>query len=1127
MLTRLPFVIAAALAGVLVACGEPEPPRQPATPVPSSPPTSLPTSPPVQPTLAPTFTPAPPQASYLILKIVVSDPPSEMPDYDRDDWDHWNDADGDCQDARQEALIDESSVAVTFTDNRMCKVASGEWTDPYTGDVVEDPSKLDVDHMVPLANAHDSGGHAWDADRKAQYANSLNYPGHLIATTASANRSKGRRGPDEWRPPDQAYWCQYAIDWIVIKRDWGLTATEAESAALRVMLDTCERNVTLQTSEVEADRTTPTPAPTIATPPTTMPTPAAVTPQPAPSTPIPAPTVPPSETPTPSPQTAPLDTKYDPDGPDRNCSHFDTWAEAQTFYEAAGGPDSDPHRLDSNDDGVACESLPGAPERPQPGARLVPTAPKSETPTLPTPVVVIPTPVPRLPTPTPVVVTPTPVPPTPTPVPSTSTLTPAPSAPTPVPSTSTLTPAVVTPTLTPAAAPVETPTLTPIATPVETPTLTPHPTSDEMEEPDRDCSEFDTWSDAQAFYKAEGGPDSDPHGLDSNGDGIACESLPGSPTQASSTPSATPTETEDDSEEPDRNCSDFDTWQEAQDFYEAAGGPDSDPHGLDSNGDGIACESLPGSPTQASPTPSATPTETEGDSEEPDRDCSDFDTWSDAQDFYEAEGGPDSDPHGLDSNGDGIACESLPGSPTQASSTPSATPTETEDDSEEPDRNCSDFDTWSDAQAFYEAEGGPDSDPHGLDSNGDGIACESLPGSPTQASFTPSATPTETEDDSEEPDRNCSDFDTWSDAQAFYEAEGGPDSDPHGLDSNGDGIACESLPGSPTQASSTPSATPTETEEPDRNCSDFDTWQEAQDFYEAAGGPDSDPHGLDSNGDGIACESLPGSPTQASSTPSATPTETEEPDRNCSDFDTWQEAQDFFLAAGGPDSDPHGLDGNGDGIACESLPGSPTQASPTPKPDRPTRTPVPTATATEIPTPVPTATATEIPTPVPTATATEIPTPVPTATTTEVPTPVPTATATATPTPAPTATPTATEEPDRNCSDFDTWRKAQDFFLSAGGPESDPHGLDGDNDGIACEGLPGAPKPAATPTEVPTPTQTATPPVEEDDDRNCSDFDTWREAQDFFLAAGGPDSDPHGLDGNGDGTACESLPGAP
>ena len=336
MLTRLPFVIAVALAAVLVACGEPEPPRQPATPVPTSPPTSLPTSPPAQPTPAPTFTPAPPQASYLILKIVVSDPPSEMPDYDRDDWDHWNDADGDCQDARQEALIDESSIPVTFTDNPMCKVASGKWTDPYTGDVVEDPSKLDVDHMVPLANAHDSGGHAWDEDRKAQYANSLDYPGHLIATTASANRSKGRKGPDEWRPPDQAYWCQYAIDWIVIKKAWGLTATEAESAALRVMLDTCEQNVTLQTSDVSADRTTPTPAPTIATPAATMPTPSAATPPPVQSTPVPAQLFHPSE----ANSLSATDTKYDPDGPDRNCPNFDR-------RQAAGGPDSDPHRLDS------------------------------------------------------------------------------------------------------------------------------------------------------------------------------------------------------------------------------------------------------------------------------------------------------------------------------------------------------------------------------------------------------------------------------------------------------------------------------------------------------------------------------------------------------------------------------------------------------------------------------------------------------------------------------------------------------------------------------------------------------------------------------------------------------------
>ena len=50
-----------------------------------------------------------------------------------------------------------------------------------------------------------------------------------------------------------------------------------------------------------------------------------------------------------------------PAGPDRNCSDFARWAEAQAFYEAAGGPNADPHRLDRDRDGVACQSLPGAP----------------------------------------------------------------------------------------------------------------------------------------------------------------------------------------------------------------------------------------------------------------------------------------------------------------------------------------------------------------------------------------------------------------------------------------------------------------------------------------------------------------------------------------------------------------------------------------------------------------------------------------------------------------------------------------------------------------------------------------------------------------------------------------------
>ena len=52
------------------------------------------------------------------------------------------------------------------------------------------------------------------------------------------------------------------------------------------------------------------------------------------------------------------DLPYDPNGSDRDCSDFDTHDEAQRFFLAAGGPNSDPHRLDADHDGIACESLP-------------------------------------------------------------------------------------------------------------------------------------------------------------------------------------------------------------------------------------------------------------------------------------------------------------------------------------------------------------------------------------------------------------------------------------------------------------------------------------------------------------------------------------------------------------------------------------------------------------------------------------------------------------------------------------------------------------------------------------------------------------------------------------------------
>jgi len=174
---------------------------------------------------------------------VIEDGPTdlgpEIPAYSRNAWRHWTDEDRDCQSTRQEVLIEESLEPVTFADDEQCTVASGRWKDPYSGDTFTDPKALDVDHLVPLQNAHLSGGFAWSPEARRKYANDLTEPAHLIAVSASLNRQKGAKGPEDWKPPNRDYWCQYARDWQATKRRWNLAMTVREAAAVEEMLATC------------------------------------------------------------------------------------------------------------------------------------------------------------------------------------------------------------------------------------------------------------------------------------------------------------------------------------------------------------------------------------------------------------------------------------------------------------------------------------------------------------------------------------------------------------------------------------------------------------------------------------------------------------------------------------------------------------------------------------------------------------------------------------------------------------------------------------------------------------------------------------------------------------------------
>ena len=159
--------------------------------------------------------------------------------YDRDLFKHWVDADGDGCDARREVLIAEAVVAPSI--GSRCALSDGEWLSRYDGKTTSgNGSSFDVDHMVPLAEAWESGAHNWTADRREEYANDLGYADSLIAVSASSNRSKGARDPAEWLPPTQGVHCWYAAAWVQVKTRWNLTVDQAEADKLQSVLAGCD-----------------------------------------------------------------------------------------------------------------------------------------------------------------------------------------------------------------------------------------------------------------------------------------------------------------------------------------------------------------------------------------------------------------------------------------------------------------------------------------------------------------------------------------------------------------------------------------------------------------------------------------------------------------------------------------------------------------------------------------------------------------------------------------------------------------------------------------------------------------------------------------------------------------------
>lgn len=153
-----------------------------------------------------------------------------MAGYSRDLFPHWSSSGG-CT-TRQTVLKRDGSNVVVGSN---CQPTSGSWYSQFDGATLTSPSGVDIDHMVPLAEAWRSGARGWTTDRRRSFANDLYWP-QLIAVSASSNRSKGDQDPADWLPRTQ-YRCAYARAWIRVKHRWNLSVDSAEKSALRATLN--------------------------------------------------------------------------------------------------------------------------------------------------------------------------------------------------------------------------------------------------------------------------------------------------------------------------------------------------------------------------------------------------------------------------------------------------------------------------------------------------------------------------------------------------------------------------------------------------------------------------------------------------------------------------------------------------------------------------------------------------------------------------------------------------------------------------------------------------------------------------------------------------------------------------
>jgi Protein of unknown function (DUF1524) len=162
-----------------------------------------------------------------------------------DAWDDNNDAPGGHNgcDTRDD-ILNRDLVDKSFVATKRCPdaVATGTLHDPYTNATVpfmrgnQIGASVQIDHIVPLALAWDMGARYWTDEMRLRFAND---PANLVAVQGQANQDKGDKEPALWMPPNKAFHCQYAMQFIAVLRGYGLPVDAQSVPALKGAAATC------------------------------------------------------------------------------------------------------------------------------------------------------------------------------------------------------------------------------------------------------------------------------------------------------------------------------------------------------------------------------------------------------------------------------------------------------------------------------------------------------------------------------------------------------------------------------------------------------------------------------------------------------------------------------------------------------------------------------------------------------------------------------------------------------------------------------------------------------------------------------------------------------------------------